>query len=304
MLECSTAEYTPTWKDTDVTGCMQYTLIYESMHAEVSAKRGQLAKACAQRSALACRRAALTARAALAAATMTSMHGPSTRKRLHPDSARAWPPLDVAGPSSSPLISALAECNRRCCGAVPAPPSLCASPRQTVYERLPPLRAIADFPHHAPLAYTDILEASGSREWLVDFSRVSLLELMDEHQSRTVAALPKAPGGGQHGAADVCWFVQLGIEVAAGMQLSLSTTLSSPECVGSAALHHLLSKLESAFLSAAASRGAASLPCHRPRYARRDAPMEARNSHRHAVATSGMIPAFPGSAGKVPLVAD
>lgn len=134
------------------------------------------------------------------------------------------------------------------------PPSGCLhSPTPTS----PP--PISSFSHRAAISHADLLEASGSQTGRVDFSRHGLRALV-EQSLITAAARMHADSPRPPPVSEVCWFVQMDHCAAPGLPLSLSSTLSSSECVASAVAHYLLSKLEFALLAAAAAAG---VPCYR-----------------------------------------
>lgn len=143
----------------------------------------------------------------------------------------------------------------RRCAATPQPPPSAAHPHtslappgrprhtsSTIYTPLDPLPpAVSSFRRCAGIAYTDLIEASGSFSRLIDFSDTGFLDVV--HTAQATAA--KRLGCSQE---EVCWFVQSHYEVVPGVPLSFSTSISTPECAVSAVLHALLGQLESAIL--------------------------------------------------------
>ena len=100
---------------------------------------------------------------------------------------------------------------------------------------LPP--PIASFDGFASISYEDLLEASGAPSRIMSFSEMGCLDAV--HAAQSVAAQRAGVG-----AARICWFVQSHYEVAPGVPLSFSTSLSSPECVASFVLHMVFAQTE------------------------------------------------------------
>lgn len=110
-----------------------------------------------------------------------------------------------------------------------------ADPPRTNDAALPP--PITSFRHHASISYDDIRHASEAAAGAGDGQRLCMRKVLEQCMFRKAWAAGWAPG-------QVCWFVQTQYEVAPGVPLSYSTTLSTPECIGSMALHFLASCLE------------------------------------------------------------
>ena len=120
-----------------------------------------------------------------------------------------------------------------------------------------PPREIAAFRSSAGISYEDLRAAADPAGPLVDFSRHALADLAQRVCARKAAQL-------QLPSADVCWFVQTVYEVAEGAAVSVSATLSSPECLASFVLHYVVSRLEMTLITAAASQedsGVLPAPC-------------------------------------------
>eukprot|EP00892_Ulva_mutabilis_P001602 jgi/Ulvmu1/11442/UM076_0016.1 len=107
---------------------------------------------------------------------------------------------------------------------------------------MPP--ALSSFRHQAPVAYRDLLEASGSRTGVVNFGDASAWELMNECMAATVQRLGCAPG-------EVCWFAQMEMDIGSRNPMSYSCTLSTPECITSCVLFLQALNFEAALISAA-----------------------------------------------------
>eukprot|EP00892_Ulva_mutabilis_P004396 jgi/Ulvmu1/2328/UM013_0176.1 len=123
----------------------------------------------------------------------------------------------------------------------------------TLYQAQSPLPpTISSFRATAGIGHVDLLEASGSTSGTLDFSVVSMPELVRRVRVSKAARLGCAPE-------EVCYFVQLHWDAAtelpmgtaaqaavaeAAQPLSLSSTLSTPECVASFAIMVLLADLE------------------------------------------------------------
>lgn len=112
------------------------------------------------------------------------------------------------------------------------------------------LRSMAEFRHCVGIWYEDLVAVSRRR----DSSSHSVLALLQEVQWEEAARL------GGCSPEEVCWFMQLGKEVAPGLQLSFSSALCTPECVASMAVHYLTLKLEAALLAAVLEREAGTFP--------------------------------------------
>lgn len=115
--------------------------------------------------------------------------------------------------------------------------------RQPCAQPPPP---ISSFRGTAGISYADLRAAADPSTRLLDFSRHPLAEVTDRVCVAKAARLGLARG-------DVCWFVQTRYYAAEGLPLSVSATMSSPECMASFALHFLLSQVELLLVTAAAS---------------------------------------------------
>lgn len=146
--------------------------------------------------------------------------------------------LDLPIPSSSPVAT---------CKPTPQPAVHKALTRQVLTsadlyvtpDLLPP--HISSFRCCAGIGYKDLLEASGSMSGTIDFTQLGFLDVLES--ARHAAAQRLCCGQAQ-----ICWFVQSHYEVAPGMPLSFSASLSSPECVASVILHCMLGQLEVSIL--------------------------------------------------------
>lgn len=118
---------------------------------------------------------------------------------------------------------------------------------QRVPNTLPP--PVASFRHCAGISYKDVLDTSGEPGPYVNFSRAGLQSLVTATKARKASAARAAPGS-------VCWFVLSEYEVAPGLPLSYTSTMSTPECVASVAIHFLLMHFEFALCTAAYDHGA------------------------------------------------
>ena len=109
----------------------------------------------------------------------------------------------------------------------------------TFPEHLPP--PISSFVHCARISYDDLVEASASQAGVRDFAETGFLTVATAAQATISQQLRCSPK-------DICWFIHSHLEVAPGVPLSFSTSLSSPECAASLALHWLLTEAETAVL--------------------------------------------------------
>eukprot|EP00892_Ulva_mutabilis_P004394 jgi/Ulvmu1/2326/UM013_0174.1 len=111
---------------------------------------------------------------------------------------------------------------------------------------------ISTFRATASISYADLLEASGSTTRTLDFAEASMPDMIRSVRAAKAARLGCAER-------DVCFFMQLHWTVASavdslmssegqlgapGLPLSMSSTLSTPECVASSVLMYLASDLE------------------------------------------------------------
>ena len=96
---------------------------------------------------------------------------------------------------------------------------------------------ISSFRTVAGISYADLKECSGSAGRGIDFTHTSLPDLI-----RRVRAEKAAREG--CGVGEVCFFLQLHWDAAPGLPLSMSSTLSTPECVASSVLMYLAADLE------------------------------------------------------------
>eukprot|EP00892_Ulva_mutabilis_P004395 jgi/Ulvmu1/2327/UM013_0175.1 len=122
-----------------------------------------------------------------------------------------------------------------------------ASPFNHAPSPLP--RRISSFRATAGICYADLLEASGSKTGVLDFTAVSMAALIRSVRVAKAARLGCAES-------DVCFFMQLhwlavpgagweGADAdAPGLPLSMSSTLSTPECVASSIVMYLFTDLE------------------------------------------------------------
>ena len=101
------------------------------------------------------------------------------------------------------------------------------------------------FSYSAAIAYADLRNMAGDGDRLIDFSQHSTAQLVDQVCISRAHAVGCAAGP-----AAVSWFVQLDHEVAPGRHLSLSASLSSPECLASLMLQSALMRLHLALLTA------------------------------------------------------
>lgn len=133
---------------------------------------------------------------------------------------------------------------RRCGCADPAAPATGTvarrsfQPPRTQDAALP--RAIASFDHSAGISYGDIVESAAAE---AGEPGMCMQKVLEQCRFRKAWALYSMP-------AQVCWFVQTQYDVFRGIPLSYSTTLSSPECIASMALHFLVSCLEFSLFTA------------------------------------------------------
>eukprot|EP00892_Ulva_mutabilis_P002220 jgi/Ulvmu1/1199/UM108_0027.1 len=104
---------------------------------------------------------------------------------------------------------------------------------------LPP--PISSFRCCAGIGYQNLLEASASASGIIDFAVTGFLDVL---QAAQTAAAQRLTCGQSH----ICWFMQSHYEVAPGVPLSFSSTLSSPECVASIVLHCMLGQVEVSIL--------------------------------------------------------
>jgi hypothetical protein len=122
------------------------------------------------------------------------------------------------------------------------PPVCCnaTEPSRSLTHKARPLRRVSAFAEHAALWYQAVSDAAGGLA-MADMSPNMGLHV---RACRTALASRMCCP-----ASDVCWHLQLGHEVAPGVQLSCSCQLGSVECSNSFLLFWLLSMLESAFLA-------------------------------------------------------
>ena len=109
-------------------------------------------------------------------------------------------------------------------------------------------RPLSSYVHHACVCFDELVRLYGPD----GRHGTGILASLEDFRWQATAA------AGGCSTADVCWFVLLDKEASPGLRLSFSSTVCSPECVGSLALHYLALKLEAALLAAAmnSERGA------------------------------------------------
>lgn len=180
-----------------------------------------------------------------------------------PNAPLAQLPVDLPPLQQSPL-GAPAEPEQHTHHALPArrpPPrhravlrrSTARSSTRPEPSTLPP--PISSFPRCDGISYRDVLQASAAPGPFVDFSHASLRSLLGACKAKKAAAAHALP-------ADVCWFLLSEYEVAPGLPLSYSSTLSSPECVAALSIHFLLLTFEFALCTAAGDHGACCSLCN------------------------------------------
>lgn len=155
---------------------------------------------------------------------------------LQPSSIRGGPRVSSAAGPQAP---------RQACTALARAPKPRGTP--TLQQPWAPSpRPIAEFLSAATISYGDLRAAADPAARLVNFSQHAMSTLLPQAMASKAARLRPAQA-----CTDVCWFVQTPYEVATGTPLSVSASLSSPECTASFALHFLMSKLELTFITAA-----------------------------------------------------
>lgn len=282
-LQCATlrpdapAETTPPTVPT----ALQADAQCEALQGALERLQQRVTAARTARGALCDRREALTARNTAMAALSARRRrdgppAPQTLPSTLPENPVSPPPPEPPV-SREPLVPVL-ESNRRrhdsgrhrssgrapraSCGSQhrpvhPLPKAVTSSP-QTVFAAAPPaVTPITSFAHLDSISFEDLLEASGSRTRDVDFSRMGMLALVDRCQQEKLRS-GRVENAGRHvratgagAAADrVCWFVHTSAPASTDQELSLSSTLSSPECIASTVLHYMLAKIEGALLTA------------------------------------------------------
>ena len=121
-------------------------------------------------------------------------------------------------------------------------------PGRDAWDKAP--RAIDSFRCCAGISYDDLHAVDGGSSDVVDFSRYSIVSLIEKASRRKVARLTDS-GAGISGE-DICWFAQMHYDAAPGVPFSSSATISSPECLASLAIQIQLSRLDYALVNAAA----------------------------------------------------
>eukprot|EP00892_Ulva_mutabilis_P005793 jgi/Ulvmu1/3586/UM169_0004.1 len=157
----------------------------------------------------------------MAAAESAAAHGSSSCAGGRPHAHITSQPLD---PARASLLSQH------------APATLYQSPalRQAV-------RPLSAYQHYAAVGYEELVRQHGP----CGRHGTGVLAMLEEVRCEAAQAC-----GAAH-TDDVCWFMQLDKEVAPGLRLSFSSTVCTPECVATLALHYLVLKLEAALLAAA-----------------------------------------------------
>lgn len=255
--------------------CEDLQTRHEGLRRRVAAARSTRRELCSLREALIARN---TAMAALCAQAVAACRCPATRAAPPPSAADdplLRPPAGDSGvaetvgesnrrssrdarsrrsgPAKEPVHNDDASVVFRCPWSVPH----ASVPIDTVYAHPPSApRKISPSTHLASIAFQDLLEASGSQSASVDFSCVGMQAMLTKCQDA------KLLDAGVVATGDVCWFIQLGVAAAPGLELSLSSALRTPECVASAVLYFLLAALEGALTAAALESFGGGPPLH------------------------------------------
>lgn len=168
------------------------------------------------------------------------------------------------------------------------------------YTRPPP--GISTFRRWEDISHDDLCAVAGADSGLIDFSQHSLTSLIDRAVQKKAAEVGVA---GRKGG--VCWFVQMKYDVAPAVPLSVSASMSSPECFASYAAQFLLMRFEFIMINAvtqyakkhdpslAVAMDELAPPSQKPRHGSTAAP-KATDADLHAAQTDVTRPASSASA--------
>lgn len=183
--------------------------------------------------------------------------------------AAARPPLQASS------VSTLVPCNRRDVhGSLFTP-----------WVQAPP--PIQSFPHTSDICIADLCAVAGVAQGLLDFTQHSIASLIDKAMAEKCAQSGAAPGS-------VCWFVQTNYSITPDRRLSVSSSLSSPECLAAFVLQFMLTRLELALVTHANDQVCTAGQHTSPAAGTSD-PAPGRKARRHDIKTPSPLGAMPTS---------